>query len=182
MQGKRSWFAVRSALVEAIESKETKSASLKIFFTSLKCLMKQSAMTLPVDAFAHCPNYGDWQERQEVDAAGGELDRISPATYDSLLKLNTSRFPLVMGAGLNKNFEKVFQSTINFGSTYQLSFDRHRYLCHRRQGHSTVEEMCVMLTTPEWLPVDNIIEQQLIGRLLQRSAAFRNSFATISLR
>ena len=29
MQGKRSWFAVRTALVEAIESKETKSASLK---------------------------------------------------------------------------------------------------------------------------------------------------------
>jgi len=49
------------------------------------------------------------------------------------------------------------------------------------KGIPTVEEMCVMLTTPEWLPVDNIIEQQLIGRLLQRSAAFRNSFATISL-
>jgi hypothetical protein len=40
-------------------------------------------------------------------------------------------------------------------------------------GIPTVEEMCVMLTSPEWLPVDNKLEQQLIAELVKQKRSFQ---------
>jgi hypothetical protein len=105
----------------------------------------------------------------------GELDRISPATFGFALKIkHLPDFPLVMGAGLNKNFEKVFQSTKNL---WEYIPNSHLIVIATfvidDKGIPTVEEMCVMLTTPEWLPVDNIIEQQLIGALVTEKRSFQ---------
>jgi len=41
------------------------------------------------------------------------------------------------------------------------------------KGIPTVEEMCVMLTTPEWLPVENILERQLVEQLVAEKRSFQ---------
>jgi hypothetical protein len=87
-----------------------------------------------------------------------------------------------MDADLNKNFEKVFKSIQEpLGIHAQLSLIVIATFVIDDKGIPTVEEMCVMLTSPEWLPLDNQFEQQLVERLSRRSAAFRNNFATTSL-
>ena len=79
-----------------------------------------------------------------------------------------------MGAGLNKNFEKVFQSTINL---WEYTPNSHLIVIATfvidDKGIPTVEEMCVMLTSPEWMPVENRIEQQLIEQLVTEKRSFQ---------
>ena len=41
------------------------------------------------------------------------------------------------------------------------------------KGIPTVEEMCVMLTSPEWLPLENILERQLVEQLVAEKRSFQ---------
>jgi hypothetical protein len=79
-----------------------------------------------------------------------------------------------MDADLNKNFEKVFLGTKNL---WEYTPDSHLIVIATfvidDKGIPTVEEMCVMLTSPEWLPVDNKIEQQLIEALVAQKRSFQ---------
>ena len=176
MQGKRSWFAVRSALVEAIESKETKSASLKDILYIPEVFDEAKRNDIASRRIRSLsPIMGTGRSGKKLMLLVGELDRISPATFGFALKIkHLPDFPLVMGAGLNKNFEKVFQSTKNL---WEYIPNSHLIVIATfvidDKGIPTVEEMCVMLTTPEWLPVDNIIEQQLIGALVTEKRSFQ---------
>jgi hypothetical protein len=79
-----------------------------------------------------------------------------------------------MDADLNKNFEKVFQISKNL---WEYTPDSHLMVIATfvldDAGIPTVEEMCVMLTSPEWLPVDNKLEQQLIAELVKQKRSFQ---------
>jgi len=105
----------------------------------------------------------------------GEMDRISPATFGYALKLkHLPDFPLVMDADLNKNFEKVFD-VIN--TLWAYTPDSHLIVIATfvidDKGLPSVEEMCVMLTSPEWLPIDNQFEQLLVKTLVTQKRSFQ---------
>src|ERR1035437_9279281 len=83
-------------------------------------------------------------------------------------------FPLVMDADLKKSFEKVFLGTQNLWACIP---DSHQVVIATfvidDKGIPAVGEMCVMCTTPEWLPVDNEIEHQLIEALVEQKRSFQ---------
>jgi hypothetical protein len=176
LNGKRSWFAVRSALVEAVESKETKSAALKdiLYIPELFDEARRNDIaSRRIRSLS--PIMGPGKSGKKLMLVVGEVDRISPATFGFALKIkNLPDFPLVMDADLNKNFEKVFLGTKNL---WEYTPDSHLIVIATfvidDKGIPTVEEMCVMLTSPEWLPVDNKIEQQLIEALVAQKRSFQ---------
>jgi hypothetical protein len=176
MQGKRSWFAVRTALVEAIESKETKSASLKDILYIPEVYDRAKSTDIACRRIrALSPIMGPGKSGKKLMLVVGEMDRISPATFGFALKLkHLPDFPLVMDADLNKNFEKVFLMIKNL---WEYTPDSHLIVIATfvidDKGMPTVEEMCVMLTSPEWLPVDNQFEQLLIKTLVAQKRSFQ---------
>jgi hypothetical protein len=176
LKGKRSWFAVRSALVEAVESKETKSAALKDILYIPEVFDEARRNDIASRRIRSLsPIMGPGKSGKKLMLVVGEVDRISPATFGFALKIkNLPDFPLVMDADLNKNFEKVFLGTKNL---WEYTPDSHLIVIATfvidDKGIPTVEEMCVMLTSPEWLPVDNKIEQQLIEALVAEKRSFQ---------
>jgi hypothetical protein len=176
MQGKRSWFAVRSALMEAVESKETKSASLKEILYIPEVFDKAKRNDI-VSRRLHMlsPIMGPGKSGKKLMLVVGEMDSISAATFGFALRLkHMPDFPLVMDADLKKSFEKVFLGTQNL---WDYIPDSHQVVIATfvidDKGIPAVEEMCVMCTTPEWLPVDNEIEHQLIEALVEQKRSFQ---------
>jgi hypothetical protein len=176
MQGERSWFAVRTALVEAIESKETKSASLKDILYIPEVYDREKSTDIACRRIrALSPIMGPGKSGKKLMLVVGEMDRISPATFGYALKLkHLPDFPLVMDADLNKNFEKVFD-VIN--TLWAYTPDSHLIVIATfvidDKGLPSVEEMCVMLTSPEWLPIDNQFEQLLVKTLVTQKRSFQ---------
>jgi hypothetical protein len=176
MQGKRSWFAVRTALVEAIESKETKSASLKDILYIPEVYDREKSTDIACRRIrALSPIMGPGKSGKKLMLVVGEMDRISPATFGYALKLkHLPDSPLVMDADLNKNFEKVFD-VIN--TLWAYTPDSHLIVIATfvidDKGLPSVEEMCVMLTSPEWLPIDNQFEQLLVKTLVTQKRSFQ---------
>jgi hypothetical protein len=176
MQGERSWFAVRTALVEAIESKETKSASLKDILYIPEVYDREKSTDIACRRIrALSPIMGPGKSGKKLMLVVGEMDRISPATFGYALKLkHLPDFPLVMDADLNKNFENVFD-VIN--TLWAYTPDSHLIVIATfvidDKGLPSVEEMCVMLTSPEWLPIDNQFEQLLVKTLVTQKRSFQ---------
>jgi hypothetical protein len=175
-KGKRSWFTVRNALIEAVESKETKSASLKEIlyipevFDEERADHVASRRTRALQSIM-----GPGKSGKKLMLVVGEMDAITPATYGFALRIkNLPDFPFVMDADLKKNFEKVFQVSNNL---WAYTPDSHMMVIATfvldDAGIPTVEEMCVMLTSPEWLPFDNKLEQQLIKELVKQQRSFQ---------
>jgi hypothetical protein len=176
MQGERSWFAVRTALVEAIESKETKSASLKDILYIPEVYDREKSTDIACRRIrALSPIMGPGKSGKKLMLVVGEMDRISPATFGYALKLkHLPDFPLVMDADLNKNFEKVFDV---ISTLWAYTPDSHLIVIATfvidDKGLPSVEEMCVMLTSPEWLPIDNQFEQLLVKTLVTQKRSFQ---------
>ena len=175
-KGKRSWFTVRNALVEAVESKETKSAALKEILYIPEVFDEERRNDIASRRIRSLSSImGPGKSGKKLMLVVGEMDRITPATYGFALRIkNLPDFPFVMDADLNKNFEKVFQIARNL---WEYTPDSHLMVIATfvldDAGIPTVEEMCVMLTSPEWLPVDNKLEQQLIAELVKQKRSFQ---------
>jgi hypothetical protein len=175
-KGTRSWFAVRNALVEAVESKETKSAALKEILYIPEVFDEERRNDIASRRIRSLSSImGPGKSGKKLMLVAGEMDRIAPATFGFALKIkNLPDFPFVMDADLNKNFEKVFQVSKNL---WEYTPDSHLMVIATfvldDAGIPTVEEMCVMLTSPEWLPVDNKLEQQLIAELVKQKRSFQ---------
>ena len=102
----------------------------------------------------------------------GEVDSIGEATFGYALKVkNLPDFPLVMTSDLHKSFEKVFKSTVTLGgyvpnahsiviATFVIDLN----------GIPAVQEMCIMLTSPESIPFENSFERST-GRNACRAEA-----------
>src|ERR1039457_4664345 len=105
----------------------------------------------------------------------GEVDSIGPATFGFALRIkHLPDFPLVMDADLHKNYNNVFKSTINL---CEYTPNAHSMVIATfvidDKGIPTVEEMYVMLTSPEWLPLENILERQLVEQLVAVKRSFQ---------
>ena len=175
-KGKRSWFTVRNALVEAVESKETKSAALKEILYIPEVFDEERSGAIASRRIRSLSSImGPGKSGKKLMLVVGEMDRIAPATFGFALTIkNLPDFRFVMDADLNKNFEKVFQISRNL---WEYTPDSHLMVIATfvldDAGIPTIEEMCVMLTSPEWLPVDNKLEQQLIGELVKQKRSFQ---------
>jgi len=115
MQGKRSWFAVRSALIEAVESKETKSASLKDILYIPEVFDEAKRNDISSRRIRSLSSImGPGKSGKKLMLLVGEVDSIGPATFGFALRIkHLPDFPLVMDADLHKNYNKVFKSTMN---------------------------------------------------------------------
>jgi hypothetical protein len=174
--GKRSWFAVQAALMDAVESKETKSASLRdiLYIPELFDSAKRSDIASR-RLHTLSPIMGPGKSGKKLMLVVGEMDSKFPSTFGFSLKLkHLPDFAFVMDADLNKSFEKVFLSTVNL---WDQTPDAHLVVIATfaidDKGSPVVEEMCVMCTSPEWLPVDNKIELQLIEELVAQKRSFQ---------
>ena len=176
MQGKRSWFAVRNALLDAVESKETKSAALKeiLYIPEVFDEAKRNDIaSRRIRSLA--PIMGPGKSGKKLMLLAGEVDSIGPATFGFALRIkHLPDFPLVMDADLHKNYNNVFKSTINL---CEYTLNAHSIVIATfvidDKGIPTVEEMCVMLTSPEWLPLENILERQLVEQLVAEKRSFQ---------
>jgi hypothetical protein len=176
MEGKRSWFTVRSALVDAVESKETKSAALKEILYIPEVFDKARRGDIASRRNGSLgPIMGPGKSGKKLMLVVGEMDRISPATFGFALTLkNLPDFMFVVDADLKKDFEKVFKVSKNIWEYTQNSHMIVIATFVMDDGAiPTIEEMCVMLTSPEWLPIDNHLEKQLIETLVEQKRSFQ---------
>ena len=176
MEGKRSWFNVQAALVDAVESKETKSAALKEILYIPEVFDKENRGDIANRRIRSLgPIMGPGKSGKKLMLVVGEMDQISPATFGFHLRLkNLPDFPFVVDADLNKDFEKVFKVSKNI---WEYTQNSHMIVIATfvidDAAIPTIEEMCVMLTSPEWLPMDNQLEQELITTLVEQKRSFQ---------
>ena len=176
VQGKRSWFSVRNALVDAAESKETKSAALKdiLYIPEVYDAAKRN------DIYSRrirllSSIMGPGKSGKKLMMLVGELDTIDEATFGFLLRIkDLPDFPLVMGAELHKSFEKVFKGTMNLRAyTPKAHAIVIATFSVDDKGIPAVDELCVMLTGSEWIPFDNQMEYQLVEQLVAEERCFQ---------
>lgn len=176
MHGKRSWSAVQAALMAAVESKETKSATLRDILYIPELYDREKRFEIASRRInTLSPIMGPGKSGKKLMLVVGEMDSKSASTFGFSLRLkNLPDFPFVMDVDLNKSFEKVFLSTVN---VWDQAPGAHLVVIATfamdDKGSPLIEEMCVMCTSPDWLPVDNKVELELIEVLVEQNRSFQ---------
>ena len=176
MQGRRSWFAVRNALLDAVKSKETKSAALNEILYIPEVFDKAKRNDIANRRIRSlAPIMGPGKSGKKLMLLVGEVDSISEAAFGFALRVkHLPDFPLVMDTNLRKNYNKVFKSTINL---CEYTPKAHSIVIATfvidDKGIPSVEEMCIMLTSPEWIPLENGFDRQLVEQLVAEKRSFQ---------
>ncbi len=172
----RTWLSVRQSLLDAAVSKETKSSPLADILYIPEMYdedSKHDIMNRRTQSLA--PIMGPGKSGKKLMLLVGEVDSIGEATFGYALKVkNLPDFPLVMTSDLHKSFEKVFKSTVTLGgyvpnahsiviATFVIDLS----------GIPAVQEMCIMLTSPEWIPIENSFDGQLVEMLVEQKRSFQ---------
>ena len=167
---------MRNALIDAAESKETKSAALKdiLYIPEVYDAAKRN------DIYSRrirllSSIMGPGKSGKKLMMLVGELDTIDEATFGFLLRIkDLPDFPLVMGAELHKSFEKVFKGTMTLRAyTPKAHAIVIATFSVDDKGIPAVDELCVMLTGSEWIPFDNQMEYQLVEQLVAEERCFQ---------
>ncbi|RZU28907.1 DUF1173 family protein [Edaphobacter modestus] len=178
MMGKRSWFVVRKYLLLATESKETKRSPLADVLYIPEHLGKQrQEETIHRRTMKLSPIMGPGNFGKKLMVLVGEVETIAEARFGFALKIkHLPDLPFMMSPDLHKQFDKLFQPVIRL---WEHVDDGHLMAIATftmdANGVPEVQEIAVMLTTAEWLPVENTHDNNLVRMLVKQERGFRKN-------
>jgi len=173
MAGKRNWWIVRRALMNAIEGCIAKNDNLMrhVYVPEMyklddreNILARRHATLSPVRASS-----------DTMMIVIGEVKDISSSQFGEKISLkHLPDWPLFMDADMAKRFHKRFagdeelwQSTGDAGHLILAAS-----FCLKRSGLAEIIEVALMPVTAEWLPYESIDEQALVRHAIEHRRHF----------
>ena len=175
MAGKRSWFVVRKYLLQAAENKAAKGLSLgsslfipETFSADHKndILERQLAKLLPGRVHA-----GSTRKLMVLIA---EVKKVDTARYgQKLVVKHLPDLPFMLADDLSKRMAKRFETELALwntdASTHLVAIATFGF---DNAGVAAVEEMALVLTTENWIPVEHVHDMQLLAALTDSGRRF----------
>ncbi len=175
MAGKRSWFVVRKHLLQAAENKTTKRAALgallfipETFSVDHKdeLLQRRTARLAPLSA----PTDGERKLMMLV----GEVKLIEPSRYGHKVVIkHLPDLPFMMAEDLHKRMLKRFGNDLALWdadeSTHLLAVATFGI---GSTGIASMEELALVLTSTNWIPVEHLHDLQLVHALTHAGRRF----------
>ncbi len=176
--GKRSWSTVRSRLLHAAEGKLASGAPLRsrLYIPEVFSLDRREELQARRQAqWAHALARPGHPQRLMLMIA--EIKEIAPTRYGH--KAVIKHVPdqaLAMDDHLYRSLQRRFASELElWGSTESLHLIMMGLLGVNANGIATLGEIALMLVTPQWIPVADVFELQLVQRLIQEGRSFAKS-------
>ncbi len=173
MAGKRSWFVVRRALLEAAASCKAKQEALpQMLFVpeSFKLEEKEDIRARRRAALARV-----YASRDEMMLVVGEIKEIVPAHgAEKIVLRHVGDIPFVMDQDMARRFNKRFAGEL---ALWQAQDGKGHLIlagsfARRRQGTFDLIEVALMPVTTEWMPYESSDERYLVAKAVAEKRRF----------
>lgn len=178
MKGKRSWFVVRKYLLQSAESKETKKSPLAdVLFVPEFTDQHRKQEIIHRRTGKLSPIMGPGNSGKKLMVLVGEVESFGAARFGHALRIkHLDDLPFVLSADLHKKFSHLFEKTL---SLWEYVPDTHLMAIATftidLNGIPEIQELAVMLTSPEWIPLENTYDAQLVKMLVEQERSFHKN-------
>lgn len=175
MEGRRTWYVIRKHLIAATQGKSTKATGLAdvVYIPeTFQLEHKQEIMARRAARLAGITKKSGAGTQLAVVIA--EVKEIAPSrTGFKIVAKHCADFPLLLRPDVYNRMQKRFQHEIELHSNIDG--------CHliaiatveiSSVGLAHVEELSLMVTTPEWIPFESMPERQLVQELVSAHRRF----------
>lgn len=173
MAGKRSWFVVRRALLEAAASCKAKQEALPHVLFVPETFRLEDKEDLRARRRAALERV--YRSRDELMVVVGEIKEIIPAHgAERIVLRHVGDMPFVMDPDMARRFHKRFAGEL---ALWQAQGNQGHLVvagsfARRRQGTFDLIEVALMPVTGEWLPYESSDEQYLIAKSVAERRRF----------
>lgn len=177
MAGKRTWFVVRRALLEAAASCRAKQEALPhVLFVpeSFKIEEKEEIRARRRAALARV-----YASRDEMMVVVGEIKEIVSAHgAERIVLRHVGDMPFVMDQDMARRFHKRFAGELALWQAQEGPNGKSGHLvlagsfARRREGTFDLIEVALMPVTGEWLPYETSDERYLVGKAVAEKRRF----------
>jgi hypothetical protein len=173
--GKRSWFTVHRHLMRAAQNKIACGAPLseRLYVPEPFAVEHREAIQARrLAKWAGCA--AKFNQPQPLMLIIAEVKEIVPARFGH--KVVIKHMPdqaLAIDESLYRRMGRVFKDELMlWGNSDSLRMVMGGLFGINTAGVPTIDELSLMLVTPQWLPIDDAFDLQLIERLLQERRSF----------
>jgi hypothetical protein len=176
--GKRTWAVVRSHLLAAASNKVLKRMSLA------DALYIPEAFTASVSEAIRTRRNGRFDQGLKRDGLGqskmiliGEVKEIVPTRFHfNVVVKHVPDMPFFLNTNLHRRMTRHFENEL---ALWTGSAETHLIMAATFSlddwGRPTIDELCLVSTSAQWLPVDDGFEKQLVDRLVSERRTFDKS-------
>jgi hypothetical protein len=169
MAGKRSWFVVRRALLEASASCRAKQEALPhVLFVPESFRLEEKE---DIRARRRAALERVYRSRDEMMVVVGEIKEIVAAHgAERIVLRHVGDMPFVMDQDMARRFHKRFAGELALWQAQHGGKAEQDHLviagsfARRREGTFDLIEVALMPVTPEWLPYETSDERYLIAK------------------
>jgi len=177
MAGKRSWFVVRRALLEAAASCRAKQEALPhVLFVPESFRLEEKE---DIRARRRAALERVYRSRDELMVVVGEIKEIVAAHgAERIVLRHVGEMPFVMDPDMARRFHKRFAGDLALwqaqhgGKGEQDHFVIAGSFARRREGTFDLIEVALMPVTAEWLPYETSDERYLIAKAVAEKRRF----------
>lgn len=173
MAGKRSWFVVRRALLEAAASCKAKQEALPHVLFVPETFRLEDKEDLRARRRAALDRV--YRSRDELMVVVGEIKEIVPAHgAERVVLRHVGGMPFVMDPDMARRFHKRFAGEL---ALWQAQGNQSHLVvagsfARRRQGTFDLIEVALMPVTGEWLPYESSDEHYLLAKAVAEKRRF----------
>lgn len=175
MEGKRTWGVVQRALSQAAVAKMAKGHDLAhcLFVPETFSIERRDEIErrrAPHLARVYAPG-----KSRELMVLIGEVKKVDPARFGfKVVVKHLPDLPFFMDDRLGRRMERRFENEL---ALWNADESTHLVMIatfgRGPAGLLAIDELAFMLTTTQWLPIDNADEQNLLAVLTQAGRRFR---------
>ncbi len=175
MEGKRSYGVVRKYLLQACEEIETKGLRLaERVFMPQPFVAERAAQTASGHRAALALLARKSNSRCNLMVAIGELKTLAPAPplgHRVLLK-HLPDCPLFIDTNAGERLKRVFDRELMAWASGQVKLVVACLIQARDDCCYVIHELTVMMTNPQWIPLEDLCEAAVVAKLVAERRAF----------
>ena len=177
MAGKRSWFVVRRALIEAAAACKAKQEALPHMLFVPETFRLEDKEDIRARRRAALDRV--YRSQSDMMVVIGEIKEIVPAHgAERIVLRHVGDMPFVMDPDMARRFHKRFAGELALWQAQDSTRGNEGHLviagsvARRRQGTFDLIEVALMPVTPEWLPYETSDERYLVGKAVAEKRRF----------
>ena len=177
MAGKRNWFVVRRALLEAAASCKVKQEALSHVLFVPETFRPEDKEDLRARRRAALDRV--YRSRDELMVVVGEIKEIVPVHgAEKIVLRHVGDMPFVMDQDMARRFHKRFAGELALWQAQDGPHGKSGHLvlagsfARRREGTFDLIEVALMPVTPEWLPYETSDERYLVAKAVAEKRRF----------
>jgi hypothetical protein len=174
MAGKRSWYVVRSRILEAASHCTTKGESLGDLLYVPEPFVLDQALQLRQRRSARLATLNSSGKTRKFMIVVGEVKEIGPSRFGfKLTAKHLPDFPLMLDEDIHRRFAKRFERELAMWSGMDNS--HLMFIATISMGPTglvSIESMAAMVVNSNWLPLEDLYEAQLLEALVGQRRRF----------